>query len=163
MGDALGNIVPLASVAVSEPAKAAFVRDRVPLMAGLSAIALENIFYSLSVALFIFSGATALLLGFSVPKPLRYASIGAAAATATIAPLGYLVIHKQWKFLSGPLSFLRDQGWGQARFPRPGPPTAQRRWAGRSLPVRGDGSWSEKGLPRAEPLEDRLHAFYETS
>src|SRR4026209_2402559 len=34
MGDALGNIVPLASVAVSEPSKAAFVRDRVALMIG---------------------------------------------------------------------------------------------------------------------------------
>src|SRR5712691_1768709 len=135
MGDALGNIVPLASVAVSEPSKAAFVRDRVPLMAGLSAIALENLFYSLSVALFIFSGATALLLSFSLPKPLRYASIGAAAATATIAPLGYLVIHKQWKFLSGPLSFLRDRGWG--------------------------GSWIEKGIPRAETLEDRIYGFYD--
>jgi hypothetical protein len=44
MGDALGNIVPLASVAVAEPSKAAFVTNRVPLMASLSAIALENIF-----------------------------------------------------------------------------------------------------------------------
>lgn len=54
MGDALGNIVPLASVAVSEPSKAAFVTHRVPLLASLSALALENIFYSLSVAIFIF-------------------------------------------------------------------------------------------------------------
>jgi hypothetical protein len=156
MGDALGNIVPLASVAVSEPSKAAFVRDRVPLMAGLSAIALENICYSLSVALFIFSGATALLLSFSLPKPLRYASIGTAAATATIAPLGYLVIHKQWKFLSGPLSFLRDLGWGRAGFP-----TAQRRRGGRGQPAWGAGSWIEKGIPRAETLEDRIYGFYD--
>ena len=135
MGDALGNIIPLASVAVSEPSKAAFVKDRVPLMAGLSAIALENIFYSLSVALFIFSGATALLLSFSVPKPLRYASIGAVAATAMTASLGYLVIHKQWKFLSGPFSFLRDLGWGR--------------------------SWAEVGIPRAQTLEDRIYGFYD--
>ncbi len=161
MGDALGNIVPLASVALSEPSKAAFVRDRVPLMAGLSAIALENIFYSLSVALFIFSGATALLLSFSLPKPLRYASIGTAAATATIAPLGYLVIHKQWKFLSGPLSFLRDLGWGRAGFPGPGSPAAQRRWGGRGQPAWGAGSWIEKGIPRAETLEDRIYGFYD--
>src|SRR5262245_22610652 len=36
MGDALGNIIPLASVAVSEPSKAMFVRDRVPVLVGLS-------------------------------------------------------------------------------------------------------------------------------
>jgi hypothetical protein len=137
MGDALGNIIPLASVAVSEPSKAAFVRDRVPLMAGLSAIALENIFYSLSVVLFILSGATALLLSFSLPKPLRYASLGAVVATATIAPLGYLVIHKQWKFLSGPLSFLRNWGWRRG--------------------------WSEKIIPRLETLEDLIYGFYDKS
>ncbi|HET6645933.1 MAG TPA: lysylphosphatidylglycerol synthase domain-containing protein, partial [Pyrinomonadaceae bacterium] len=76
MGDALGNVIPLASMAVSEPSKAAFVRHRVPLMAGLSALAIENIFYSLSVVIFIFSGMAALLLSFQLPKPLRFAAIG---------------------------------------------------------------------------------------
>src|SRR4030095_7545804 len=89
MGDALGNIIPLASVAVSEPSKAAFVTNRVPLMASLSALALENIFYSLSVVLFIFSGTTALLLSFSLPKPLRIASIAALVITLAVIPIGY--------------------------------------------------------------------------
>src|SRR6266576_7338337 len=101
MGDALGNIIPLASMAVSEPSKAAFVRDRVPLMIGLSAIAIENIFYSLSVVLFIFSGTTALLLSFTLPKPLRYAAIGTLIASLVIAPLAFLVIRQRWKLLSG--------------------------------------------------------------
>ena len=61
MGDALGNIIPFVSVAVSEPSKAVFVKDRVPLMVGLSGLAIENLFYGLSVALFIFSGVTTLL------------------------------------------------------------------------------------------------------
>ena len=47
MGDALGNIIPFVSVAVSEPSKAVFVKDRVPLMVGLSGLAIENIFYAL--------------------------------------------------------------------------------------------------------------------
>ena len=135
MGDALGNIIPLASVAVAEPSKAAFVADRVPLMAGLSAIALENIFYSLSAILLIFSGTAALLLSFSLPKALRYASIGAMVATVVIAPLGYLVIRRQWKFLSGPMSGLYNRGIGRA--------------------------WMEKGIPRAQTLEDRIYGFYD--
>jgi hypothetical protein len=135
MGDALGNIIPLASVAVAEPSKAAFVRDRVPLMAGLSAIALENIFYSLSVALFIFSGTAALLLAFPLKPALRYASIGTLAATILIVPLGYLVIRKQWKFLSGPISF--SHGRGIAR------------------------EFMEKAMPRAQTLEDRIYGFYD--
>src|SRR5713226_954187 len=46
MGDALGNIVGIANFLVSEPAKPAMIRDRVPLMSGLTAIAIENIFYA---------------------------------------------------------------------------------------------------------------------
>ena len=135
VGDALGNIVPLASVAVAEPSKAAFVTDRVPLMASLSALALENIFYSLSVVLLIFSGTAALLFSFSLPKPLRYASIIALVVTLVIAPVGYFVLRRQWKFLSRPMSLLG--GWGIAR------------------------AWmTEKGIPRAQTLEDRIYGFY---
>ena len=110
MGDALGNIIPFVSVAVSEPSKAVFVKDRVPLMVGLSGLAIENIFYGLSVALFIFCGTTTLLLTFSLPKPLRYASIGALVVTLVIVPLAYLVIRRQSRFLSGALGYLGDRG-----------------------------------------------------
>src|SRR5438094_7315949 len=68
MGDAIGNVLPFASFVVSEPAKPALIRDRLPLLAGFSAIAIENIFYGLSVALFVCSGMFALLLSFHLPK-----------------------------------------------------------------------------------------------
>ena len=110
MGDALGNIIPFASVAVSEPSKAVFVKDRIPLLAGLSALAIENIFYALSVALFIFAGTATLLLSFSLPKALRYASIGALVTTLVIIPAGYLLLRSQSKFLSGTLKFFGRRG-----------------------------------------------------
>lgn len=135
MGDALGNIVPLASVAVSEPSKAAFVTNRVPLLASLSALALENIFYSLSVAIFIFSGTVALLLAFPLKPALRYASFGTLAVTILIVPLGYLVIRRQWKFLSGLMLIFERRKIGRA--------------------------WMEKSIPRARTLEDRIYGFYE--
>ena len=134
MGDALGNIIPLASIAVAEPSKVAFVSNRVPVMAGLAAIALENLFYSLSVVVFVFSGTTALLLSFQLPKPLRYASIGALIATSVAAFVGYVVIHNQWRFLSGLLRFL-----------------------GRRGRIR---KWVDKLIPRAETLEDRIYGFH---
>jgi hypothetical protein len=135
MGDALGNIVPLASVAVSEPSKAACVTNRVPLLASLSALALENIFYSLSVAIFIFSGTVALLLAIPLKPALRYASFGTLAVTILIVPLGYLVIRRQWRFLSGSMSLLHRRGLGR--------------------------TWMEKTIPRARTLEDRIYGFYE--
>jgi len=133
MGDALGNITPFVSMVVSEPSKAVFARRHVPLMVGLSAIALENIFYSLSVIVFIFSGIMALLLSFPLPGPLRYASFGALIVTAGLLPLGYLVLYKQWRFLSGFMSFLKKRGLARA----------------------------EKSIPRAQQMEDRIYGFYQ--
>lgn len=137
MGDALGNIIPFVSAAVSEPSKAVFVKDRVPLLVGLSGLAIENIFYALSVAIFIFSGTATLLLTFSLPKPLRYASIGALTATVVIIPLAYLLIRRQTRFLSGALRFLAKRGL---------------------MP-----KFVGKVLPRAQSLEDRVYGFYATS
>lgn len=135
MGDALGNIIPFVSVAVSEPSKGVFVKDKVPLMVGLPALAIENIFYALSVSLFIFCGTTTLLLSFSLPKPLRYASIGALAATLVVVPFGYWLIRKQARFLSGALGFLTGRGIGP--------------------------KLTAKLRPRAQVLEDRVYGFYE--
>jgi hypothetical protein len=135
MGDALGNIIPLASVAVSEPSKAVFVRHRLPLVVGLSGLAVENIFYSMSVALFIFSGTTTLLLTFSLPKPLRYAAVGALVATVVVVPLVYFFIRRQWRFLSRTTTFLGNKGIAAARM--------------------------NELTPRAAALEQRIYNFYE--
>lgn len=59
-GDALGNVTPLGPL-VGEPAKVACVRHRVPVGPALTALAIENLFYSLSVAAMIAAGAGALL------------------------------------------------------------------------------------------------------
>ena len=135
MGDALGNIIPFVSVAVSEPSKAVFVKDRVPLMVGLSALAIENIFYALSVALFIFAGTTTLLLTFTLPKALRYACIGTLVTTAVIIPLIYFLIRSQSRFLSGSLEFFSRFGLAP--------------------------HFIAKLTPRAQNLEERVYGFYE--
>jgi hypothetical protein len=135
MGDALGNIIPFASVAVSEPSKAVFVKDRLPIVVGLSALAIENIFYALSVALFIFAGTATLLLSFSLPKALRYASIGALLVTFLIIPIGYVLIRSQKKFLSGSLRFFGNRG------------VAPKLVA--------------KLTPRMQTLEERVYGFYQ--
>jgi hypothetical protein len=78
-GDALGNITPLGPI-VGEPAKAAFVRGRIPIGAALTALAIENVFYTLSVAAMIAAGAIALLLRTDVATALRQAGELAIAA-----------------------------------------------------------------------------------
>ena len=135
MGDALGNIIPFISVAVSEPSKGVFVKDKVPLMVGLPALAIENIFYALSVALFIFFGTATLLLSFPLPKALRYASIGALCVTLVVVLLIYLLVRTQARFLSATFGFL-----------------ARRRIAPKLM---------MRLKPRAQVLEDRVYGFYE--
>lgn len=112
IGDTAGNIVPL-GIVVSEPAKAALVRERVPLVVALSAIAVENLFYMLSVALFIFGGAAALLLSFPLPRSLRWSSEGVLAGVAIFVTLGVVAARRQWRFLSGTMEALAARGVGR--------------------------------------------------
>jgi len=133
MGDALGTSYS------RQPGGERAVESRLRERSGaaddwLVAIAIENIFYSLSVVLFIFSGTTALLLTFTLPKPLRYAAIATLLASLVIAPLAFLVIRQRWKFLSG--SFIL--------------------WA-----VRVKRNWVENSIARAKTLEDRVYGFYD--
>jgi hypothetical protein len=71
--EALGSLTPL-GVFASEPAKAAWVRDTIPFGRALAAVAIENVLYSISVAIMIAAGTIALLLSFNLPDALREAS-----------------------------------------------------------------------------------------
>ncbi len=72
-GDALGNATPLGPL-VSEPAKVALVRTRVPLGVAFTALAVENVFYTLSVAAVIAAGTIALLLRGGIASNVRLAA-----------------------------------------------------------------------------------------
>jgi hypothetical protein len=130
MGDAIGNVLPFASFVISEPAKPALIRERLPLMAGLSAIAIENIFYSLSVAVFIASGMIALLLSFSLTKGLLVGSFIVLGIILIVVVIGTLLIRKELRFISGTAGFLHRRGLND--------------------------KWIEKG----RTMEDRIYGFY---
>lgn len=69
-GDALGNLTPFGPL-VGEPAKIACVRGHVPIAPALTALAIENVIYALSVAAMIAAGAIALLFSVELPLQLR--------------------------------------------------------------------------------------------
>ena len=121
MGEALGNLTPLANF-LSEPSKAVFVRNRVPLPVALPAIVVENIIYTVSVALMIGVGAVTFLLAFTVPEFLRAASIGALVGMAVVVVAGYLVLRAHVRPFSGTIAWLHARGlrlrWLQARMDR---------------------------------------------
>jgi hypothetical protein len=66
IGEALSSLVPL-GILVSGTSKAVAVRNRVPMVIGLSSVATENLFYSLVTSLFVIFGALAFLRNFELP------------------------------------------------------------------------------------------------
>lgn len=89
--EAVGSLTPLGVIA-SEPAKAAWLRDAIPFGRAMAAVAVENVLYSISVAIVIAAGTIALLASFNLPDRVRYASelslgLVAAAFLALVASL----------------------------------------------------------------------------
>lgn len=68
--DALGNLTPLGLLA-SEPAKVLLVRRRLPTAAGVSSVAADNVFYTLSVILMIGAGTILFMRRAPVPPAVR--------------------------------------------------------------------------------------------
>jgi Lysylphosphatidylglycerol synthase TM region len=99
-GDALGNATPLGPI-VGEPAKAAFVRRRVPLAHALAALAIENVFYTLSAAAMIAAGMLALLFRFDLPDRLREVSELALLAVLALFAIALWILWRRPAIVSG--------------------------------------------------------------
>ena len=109
MGEALGNLTPLATI-LSEPAKAVFVRHRLPFVASFRALVVENIFYGASIAAVIVAGAVALLLSFRMPPELRAVSLGAAAAMALVLAAAWMLLRTRFGAVSGAIAWAGSRG-----------------------------------------------------
>ena len=93
-GDAIGNLTPLGPL-VGEPAKAAFVRGRIALGAAATALAIENVLYTLSAAAMIGAGMVALLFYFRVPPALHRVSEAAVAGTVALFAIALWLLWRQ--------------------------------------------------------------------
>jgi hypothetical protein len=90
-GDALGNLTPLGPI-VGEPAKIGYVRGRVSVAAALTALAMENVLYTLSVGAMIAAGTIALLFTIDLPVALRdFSEVALGAVAVMFAVAAWLV------------------------------------------------------------------------
>jgi lysylphosphatidylglycerol synthase-like protein len=94
-GDAIGNITPLGPLA-SESTKALLSRQKLPGSDAVSSVVLENIFYSISVAIVLMAGTLAFLLGFRPTDAVLTITI----AVSVAALVGILLVW--WLFSSQP-------------------------------------------------------------
>ena len=108
-GDTLGNLTPL-SLLVSEPAKAMFLRHREPVARTLAALAVENLFYTLSAGLMILSGAAALVLVLRAEEGLWLATTLLLVALVAAILTVHAVIWRRIRVTSGLTAWLHRHG-----------------------------------------------------
>ncbi len=98
-GDTIGNLTPLGPL-VGEPAKAAFVRGRVALAPAVTALAIENVLYTLSAAAMIAAGTVARLVRFQLPSAIRGVGEVAVAGTLLLFALALWMLWRQPALIS---------------------------------------------------------------
>ena len=109
VGDALGNLTPL-SIIVGEPAKGIFLRHREPLRRTLPALAVENLFYTLSAILVIAGGLVTVFLIFQTSGQLWLTTSAVVAAMVGLVTGVHWIIWTDRRVASGTLRWLHDRG-----------------------------------------------------
>ena len=109
IGEAMSSTIPLGILA-SGTAKAVAVRNRIPLVAGLSSVATENLFYSLATSIFLIIGGVILLRGFAIDESLVLAINFLIVSVSILIVLGFLMVIRQWHFASFTCNWLHEKG-----------------------------------------------------
>ena len=98
-GDAVGNVLPLGPLA-SEGTKALLSRRIIPTPAAFSSVVLENIFYSISVAIVVTVGTLAFLLGYQPTDAARTITLSLGTVAISAIVVVWWLMRSQPRFLS---------------------------------------------------------------
>ena len=109
IGEAMSSTVPL-GILISGTSKAIAVRNRIPLVAGLSSVATENLFYSFTTSAFLIIGGAVLLRGFAVDESLVFTINFLIVSVAILVVLGFIMVIRQWHFASETCEWLYRRG-----------------------------------------------------
>jgi hypothetical protein len=110
IGEAMSSTIPL-GILISGTSKAIAVRNRIPLVAGLSSVATENLFYSLTTSAFLILGGFVLLRGFAVDESLLLTINFLMISVAILVILGIIMVIRQWHFASETCEWLYRHGF----------------------------------------------------
>jgi hypothetical protein len=110
IGEAMSSTIPL-GILISGTSKAIAVRNRIPLVAGLSSVATENLFYSLTTSIFLIVGGITLLRGFTIDEGVVFTINFLIAAVAILVVLGCIMVIRQWHFASETCEWLYRRGF----------------------------------------------------
>lgn len=110
IGEAMSSLLPL-GILVSGTAKAVAVRNRVPLVVGLSSVATENLFYSFITSTFIIFGAVAFLRTFELDANWVLGIDIVIGVLIFLLFLGILMVVRQWRFASSICEKIYQKGF----------------------------------------------------
>ena len=110
IGEAMSSTIPL-GIVVSGTAKAIAVKKRIPLVAGLSSVATENLCYSLVTSVFLVTGGVILLTGFDLNPSLELTVKGLIGGVSVLVFLGFWMVIRQWHFASETCEWLYRRGY----------------------------------------------------
>jgi Lysylphosphatidylglycerol synthase TM region len=110
-GDAIGNVTPF-GLLISEPSKIALLRPRIDVEASIAALAVENLFYSLTVVMVLIAGTAALLVSFEVSQLVKLVSLGTAAFAAALACIAAWIVSTRRRVVSGAVEWMIRRGIG---------------------------------------------------
>jgi putative ABC transport system permease protein len=101
---------------LGEATKAALLRKRVPLASAVQALAVDNLLYNLSVAVFISSGALVMLLTYDLPVGARLPLAGIAAGMALVIALVSTAVVSDVMPVTAAVDFFIRRGWKASWF-----------------------------------------------
>lgn len=99
IGEAMSSTIPL-GILISGTSKAVAVRNKIPLVAGLSSVATENLFYSLVTGIYLIAGAALMLRVSVIDEGVAWTLNGLIAALTVLLLLGITMVVRQWHFAS---------------------------------------------------------------
>jgi hypothetical protein len=111
IGEAVSSLIPLGILA-SGTAKAVAVSNRIPLVAGLSSVATENLFYTFVTSLFIISGAIAFVFNYQETGWIWTIYLLIAGIFAFLIFV-FLMLLRQWHLASRVCEWIYDKGFLQ--------------------------------------------------
>lgn len=110
IGEAMSSTIPL-GILISGTSKAVAVRRRIPLVAGLSSVATENLYYSFVTGLFLIFGAILLLRGFAIDESIAVTLNGLIGVLTFLVILGLIMVIRQWHFASWICNWVYEKGF----------------------------------------------------
>jgi hypothetical protein len=108
IGEAISSIIPLGILA-SGTSKAVAVSNRIPVVAGLSSVATENLFYTIVTGIFIVCGAIAFLLGVEIEAIWLIPVFAVIGFILLLITFIFFAVIRQWHLVSGLCEFFYNR------------------------------------------------------